>query len=86
MESAKSSISLLNDQREACCHCGGMQSDTLDPSVTSPLYILSKSNSCLHQQHPYGAEQSDPKMLQERPILHVKYQRLINVVCFSRCG
>lgn len=72
--------------REGFCHPGGMQNDMLDPSITSPLYILSKSNSCLQQQQFHGAEKGVPNELQERPVLHAKYQGLINIVYFSWCG
>lgn len=54
--------------------------------ITSPLYILSKSNSYLQQQQFHGAEQSVPKELQEKPVLHAKYEGLINIVYFSWCG
>lgn len=63
----------------------GMQSDMLDPSIVSPLYILSKICPQL-QLWFHGSEQSLPKELQERPVLRAKYQGLINIAYFSWCG
>lgn len=34
----------------------------------------------------YGAEQSSHKEVQERPVLHAKYQGLIYIAYFSWCG
>lgn len=76
----------LHNQKGSCCHPGGMQGDMLDPSIASPLHILSESNFCLQQQHFHSAEQSIPNELQESSVLHAKYQGLINTVYFSWCG